>query len=131
MPLSHVVFQDVTLSAGGNCVGSFNAAALDSTCTEDPTLCLKWRTAGAVGGFIKLTDADQVNVALLGESLCVLLTGADKNSMNQCPTTALTQGDYCSTTLAAGGCGDSFWFASTFAASGVALDTSGSTSGCQ
>ncbi|MEO8875829.1 MAG: hypothetical protein ABI461_09600, partial [Polyangiaceae bacterium] len=71
LPLTNVVMQKVTLSDNGNCIGAFNAAALDSTCTDDPGICSKWQTAGSLGGFITIAEADNVNIDILNESHCV------------------------------------------------------------
>jgi hypothetical protein len=120
LPIRNGVFNQVTLTSD-NCIGSLNPASLDSTCVADPTTCSKWNTAGSLGGYMTLKDADNVNVSLLGESLCVLLTGSAKNAKNQCPASAFTMGDYCSTTQSAGGCGDSFWLSATFAASAAII----------
>jgi len=129
-PLSNVVFQDVALSAGGDCIGSFNPDALDVSCNYNPGACSKWNTGGVVGGFIKLCDADQSLIPEIGESLCVFLTGSAADSTGHCYPESLSLGDYCSTTLTAGGCQDSLWFAATFAASAVKVDASGTNASC-
>ena len=134
LPLSEVVIKDTTLSDGDNCVGKFDIGALDSTCGEDPTTCVKWKTNASLGGFIPLEDADKVDVTDLGRSLCVVLTGADggappSGGVNRCPRDAsgklqLTdaqRGDYCSTSKQPGDCRDSFWLTATFAASAVKI----------
>ena len=125
LPLSEAKIDSFTVSTDGNCIGSFTDKGLDATCAEDTETCPKWNTAGNIGGFITLEAADTVNVADLNESLCVLLTGSTKGADGKCVRDAggaiTAKGDYCSTTKTAGGCGDSFWLASTFAASAVKI----------
>jgi hypothetical protein len=131
-PIRAATFHDVTISPDTNCIGSFNPTALDSKCADDPTTCTKWHTSGAVAGYITLKDADNVNISLLGESLCVLLTGtgATKTAAGKCPPSAFTMGDYCSSPAGPGGCGDSEWFAATFAASAVTINSGAGVPGC-
>lgn len=128
LPLRSAVLKNVTVSDNNNCIGKFQAAALDKTCNEDVSQCLKWKTAGSLGGFITIEESDQVYVSPLAESLCVLLTGSPKDANGKCQRgsdgTIALKGDYCSTTQSAGGCQDSFWLAATFAAS-AALVTDG------
>jgi hypothetical protein len=133
LPLSGVSVQDVTISANGNCIGSFNYSALDDMCVESRTDCEKWHTAGALGGYITLEDADTVFVPQLNESLCALLTG-DKDPMtekcNRDGTAIKAKGDYCSTTKSAGGCMDSYWLTATFAAAAVKMKPASSDPLC-
>src|SRR5262249_37300442 len=99
------------------------------------------RTAGSIGGYITVEQADKVNVPAVGESLCVLLTGLTRDSNGKCPrdqsgNVAYQQGighmpDYCSTTNSPGGCADSFWLSATFAASAVTIDDAPSVPECQ
>jgi hypothetical protein len=130
LPVRAAQLKNVTISPDGNCIGSFNPAALNSMCVEAPTLCTKWDTAGALGGYITLADADNVDVTLLSESLCVLLTGTSKNPMGKCTTAALSMGDYCSMTQSPGGCNDSFWLAANFAASAVNINNGSGVAVC-
>ncbi len=134
LPLSEAKLENVTISKDSNCIGSFNAPALDSDCADDPSSCAKWKTAGALGGYITIEAADKVPVDVLHETLCVLLTQATKDpATGGCPRTdgKLTQkGDYCSTTKKAGDCADSFWLAATFAASAVKINDGKSTDTC-
>ena len=149
LPLSQSKIQGVTLSTDGNCIGSYNPDGVGSPtpanlcADQDPSSCERWRTAGALGGFITLKEANAVNVVTLGKSLCVLLTGGTSTSDGgtQCATnpdgSVTAQGDFCSTTNAPGGCADSYWLAASFAASaalinsgsGVAVCSGGSSSG--
>jgi hypothetical protein len=132
LPIRAAVFHDVTVSADSNCIGTFNPTALDNQCHDDPTTCSKWHTSGAVAGYMTLVDADSVNVSLLGESLCVLLTGtgSTKTAAGKCPANAFTMGNYCSVPPGPGGCGDSFWLAATFAASAVTITSGTGVPGC-
>jgi hypothetical protein len=125
LPIRGGVLQNVTISSDNDCVGSFNAAALDNKCSFDGTTCSLWKTNGSLGGYITLKDADAVNISALGESLCVLLTGtgAMKTASGQCPPDAFTKGDYCSSPAGPGGCNDSAWLAATFSASAVNINS--------
>jgi hypothetical protein len=127
LPIRGGALNDVTISSDNDCIGSFNATALDNKCSTDPTTCALWKTNGALGGYITLKDADTVNISLLGESLCVLLTGtgAMKTAAGQCPANAFTMGNYCSSPPGPGGCNDSYWLAATFSASAVNINTGG------
>ena len=132
LPIRGGALNNVTISSDSDCIGSFNPTALDSKCADDPTTCSKWHTGGALGGYITLQDADSVNISLLGESLCVLLTGtgATKTAAGKCPPNAFTMGDYCSTTAAPGGCNDSDWLAATFSASAVNINSGAGMAVC-
>jgi len=121
-----------TLSSDFNCVGSYNAKGLKpvDNCegtTDIPTFI----NGGKLAGHITLEEADGVDVAILKQSLCVLLS-AGKAAMygdggmpiERCkrdPGTMkiLLEGDWCSTTNTAGGCKDSFELSAEFAASGM------------
>ena len=100
---------------------------------------MKWKTAGAIGGYITLEEADAIQVQELSASLCTLLTGTKDQATGKCPRngdgsfnlTPAQQGDYCSKSNQPGDCHDSFWLAATFAASAVTLDTSGSVPECK
>ncbi len=135
LPLSKVKMTGVTLSTDDNCIGSFNKAALDNTCSDDPSQCSKWKTAGALGGFITIEDADNVNIDILNESLCVLLSKATKDANGKCPRDGsgkvTVTGDYCSTSQTAGDCQDSYWLAATFAAAAIPINDGSSTPECQ
>jgi hypothetical protein len=135
LPLSNAKVQNVTLSDNNNCIGSYNADAVTplaktTYCTDDPTSCVRWTTAGSLGGSMTLAEADQVLVPQLSESLCVLLTGGssvdtsnpnEKTCKKDSSGKIVAQGDYCSTSQKAGDCQDSFWLASTFAASAAKI----------
>ena len=120
LPITDVQVSDVTLSDDDNCVGKLNPDALDSTCADGPD-CSKWKTAGALGGFITLEEADAVQVALLSKSLCAFFSGDSAKCARDAQGKITYQGDFCSTTKAAGGCADSMWLAATFAASAVKI----------
>jgi hypothetical protein len=134
LPISHGQLKGVTISKDGNCIGSYNPNGAtpsgmgDNTCIDNGG-CERWFTAGSLAGYITLDEADNVPVALLaGVSLCVVLTGSamttdgGKNCSRDMNGNILAKGDYCSTTNSAGGCGDSFWLAATFAASAVKIN---------
>jgi len=67
-------FADVSLSTE-DCIGSFNARALDATCTAQNGN--KWSSGGALAGYMTLEEADDIVLPDLSEeSLCVVLLGA-------------------------------------------------------
>jgi len=143
LPLTKPRFTATTITEDGNCIGAFNASALDDTCTEDPSSCPKWKTAGIISGYFTLEDADKVPVDILKASLCILLTKAPPvpgpDGYGHCPRDAQgkislppsNQGDFCSTTNTPHGCGDSFWFAATFAAAAVKISNTPLVPECQ
>lgn len=118
--------SDVSLSTE-DCIGSLDRAALDSTCTATNGRD-KWRSGGALAGYMTLEEADEIVLAdLSGESLCVVLlgSGARDAATHRCTRDAAGKvpalGDYCSVSKAGGDCRDSVWFAATFAASAVRI----------
>jgi hypothetical protein len=133
LPIRDARIEDVTLSPDGNCVGSFNAAALDPSCAEDRDLCPKWRTAGALGGYITLEQADTVKIRDLNDkSLCAFLA-SEQGSVCARDASGNIQfrGDYCSKDKQPGSCQNSVWLAATFAASAVKIfDGKGVVEGC-
>jgi hypothetical protein len=136
LPLTNVIMKGITLSDSNNCIGSFNLAALDNTCAEiDDSQCSKWKTAGSLGGYITLAEADNVSIDVLNESLCVLITQTTKGPDSKCQKDSsgniIPKGDFCSTTQSAGGCQDSSWLAATFAAAAVKINDGSSTPECQ
>jgi hypothetical protein len=137
LPLTNSKVENVTLSTDGNCIGSYNPSGVTSpnmsgTCDDqDPSSCQRWHTAGSLGGYITLKEADGVNIPQLGKSLCVLLTNgtAADSSGTHCAKDSsgnvTAQGDFCSMPGMPGGCQDSSWLAATVAA-GAAKITAGS-----
>jgi hypothetical protein len=131
LPLRQATFRTVNLSRDGNCIGSYNVDALDDTCHDSRDDCAKWNTDGALGAYVTLEDADQVDVEDLSASLCVLLTQSAgvapvppstiKRCMRDGSGNIAFKGDYCSTSNSAGGCQDSYWLSATFAASAVKI----------
>jgi hypothetical protein len=127
LPLREVTVKDVALSANGNCIGSYRAGGLttDLDCRENISDCPKWLTGGSLAGYIKLSDADKIDIIDIGKTLCTVLTNKTGPDGKSCPKTATgeidVKGDYCSTTKSAGGCQDSFWLAATLAASATEL----------
>lgn len=131
LPISDFAVRNVAISAEDNCIGAFNARALNGTCAEDLGKCSKWRTAGAMAGYISLEDADGIDVSAFKQSLCALLT---KFKGAKCPRDSggkiTLEGDYCGATRTACGCRDSFWVAATFAASAVRIHDGSSVPEC-
>ena len=134
LPLSQARFTGGKLSADQNCIGSFNAGGLlpKFNCAPDPGAGIEYFINGAsLEGFIRLEDADSVDVDLLGQSLCVLLSGDATSygdgdeTMERCKRDAQDnielKGDWCSTTNGAGGCQDAFRLTAGLAASGAQL----------
>jgi hypothetical protein len=143
LPLSKAAVHNVSLSADRNCIGHYNSNAVTptgSTCVDtDDTTCVRWTTAASLGGFITLDDADSVDVPQLAESLCVLLASnamVDTSDPNEkhCQKGAtghvMATGDFCSTTDAPGGCGDSYWLSATFAASAAKISATPNDPAC-
>jgi hypothetical protein len=142
LPLTDATVERVTLSPDGNCIGSYNPtgatpADVGAACFDtDPSGCVRWRTAGALGGFITLEEADKVYIQDLSKSLCVLLTkGVSEDPTGQyCGRDSAGKltvtGDFCSTKDAPGGCADSYWLAATFAASAVKINDGSQDSAC-
>jgi hypothetical protein len=121
LPITDIVLSDVTISDDLNCIGTFNQEALDPMCFDDPSSCYKWNTAGALGGYITIKEADNVFIKDLNESLCAFLTGEKDPATSKCPQPLPQTGDYCSTSKMPGDCKDSFWLAATFAASAAKI----------
>lgn len=134
LPL-HKVDVKATLSKDHDCVGSYKADQLK------PPLCapaegeFAWVNGGSFTGYITVAEADTVDVADLGESLCVLLSGDPawkgtdakhtcKGSDQYKNTGKLPVGDWCSTTNSAGGCKDAWHLVTKFAASAIKIDDS-------
>ncbi len=133
LPISDVLIEGVTISEEGNCIGKLNTAALDPSCNDDRTLCSKWTTAGSLGGYITLEEADKVTIKDLGnKSLCSFLSSSEPLT---CPRDGAGQiiykGDFCSKDKTPGSCQDSIWLAATFAASAAKIfDGTGKVEGC-
>ncbi len=149
LPLSNAAVKNVTLSADHNCIGSYNSNAVTPVaasggnpayCVDtDDTTCVRWTTAGSLGGLITVDDADSVDVPQLAESLCVLLASpatTDQSNPNEkrCPKDAngkvMVTGDFCSTTNKPGGCADSYWLSATFAASAAKISATPNQPAC-
>jgi len=123
LPISGVVLDGVTISENGNCIGRFKEEALDPGCYEDKSLCPRWATSGALGGYITLEEADAVKIRdLNNKSLCSFLSGeADLSCARDGAGKIAFKGDYCSADKQPGSCQDSMWLAATFAASAAKI----------
>jgi hypothetical protein len=135
LPIRGAQFYDVTISPDGegqpDCIGDINQAWYPQSagCLDNALdTCPKWYTGGAIGGYITLADAQNVEVVLLQSTLCSLLVNGPM-SQDMCTASDMNKGDYCSTTQKPGGCGDSFWLAATFAANAVRI-TGGGAPAC-
>ena len=132
LPITDVRLEGVTVSENGNCIGKLNPIALDSNCNSDTSLCSKWQTAGALGGYITLEEADAVKIRdLNNKSLCSLLSSEPLVCARDGSGKIQFKGDYCSVDKQPGSCGDSMWLAATFAASAAKIfDGRGSVEAC-
>jgi hypothetical protein len=133
LPISEARLENVTISNDGNCIGSFNPAAVDSNCNDNKEDCLKWIGGGALGGYITLEDADKVHIRELNQkSLCAFLSGESELSCGRDGSGKISyQGDYCSKDHTGGSCADSVWLAATFAASAAKIfDGNGTIPAC-
>jgi hypothetical protein len=131
LPIRGARIEGVTLSPDGNCIGAFNAAALDPACAEDRDLCPKWTTAGALGGYITLEEADGIRIEAINKSLCAYLAAENEPVCAREGGKIAFKGDFCAADYAAGGCQDSVWLAATFAASAARIfDGAGAVEGC-
>ncbi len=131
LPITDVRVEGVKITDDGNCIGKMNDIALDPQCFDD-SLCSKWTTSGALGGFITLEEADGVKIRdLNNKSLCSFLAGEAETCARDGAGKILFKGDYCSTDHQPGSCADSVWLAATFAASAVKIfDGAGTVPGC-
>ena len=130
LPITDIQVEGVTISEGGNCIGKVNPAALDSNCADGAD-CSKWKTAGAIAGFITLEEADAVVIELLGKSLCAFFTGDAVKCARDGQGKITFQGDFCSKDKQPGSCADSMWLAATFAASAAKIfDAKGTVPNC-
>lgn len=129
LPLKGARVTQQVLSADNNCIGTYNAEGLLPVDRCLPSKDIPAFIDGAtLEGYIILEDADQVLVADVNQTLCVLLGGTaagDGGSPIRCKRDATgaieLKGDFCSTTQSAGGCQDSFMLGATFAASAVEI----------
>lgn len=129
-PLRSLRFKATAVTPDHDCIGSYDPTGLDpnNACLPDDAHPA-FIDGGAFSAFIALEDADVIEVPVLNESLCVLLSG-DSTSYGQngrCKRDAndniVLQGDWCSATNqpATPGCADALRFEGSFAASGVAM----------
>jgi hypothetical protein len=131
LPITDVQVQGVSISDDGQCIGHLNPLALDPQCMDD-SLCAKWQTAGALGGYITLEEADAVKIAILNnKSLCAFLSGEIESCARDPGGKISFKGDFCSKDKTPGSCADSVWLAATFAASAAKIfDGQGTVPGC-
>jgi hypothetical protein len=130
LPITDIQVESVTISSDGECIGSVNPVALDPSCADGAD-CTKWKTAGAIAGFITLDEADGVMIDLIGKSLCAFFSGDAVNCARDPQGKLVYQGDFCSKDKLPGSCADSMWLAATFAASSVKIfDGNGKVGNC-
>ena len=124
-----------TISASQNCVGVYNAAGLDpmNSCLPDATHP-EFIDEGTLDAYLTLAEADDVIVAALNESLCVLLSGnpsmygmTTSTGVTVCKRDAgnniLFKGTWCAATnmAATATCFDSVSLGGNFAASSILI----------
>lgn len=128
LPLKQARLHEGTISADHDCIGHYNAEGLkpDDNCLA--TEAIPTFIGGAkIDGYITLEDADTVEISQLNETLCVLLSG-DPGTFGEngkCKRTGGVidfEGDWCSATNTAGGCGDAVSLGAEFAASAVLIN---------
>ena len=130
LPITDLQVESVAISDDGDCIGKLNPAALDSNCADGAD-CSKWKTAGAIAGYITLAEADDVFIDLLGKSLCAFFSGDPVKCARNPAGKIVFPGDFCSTDKQAGSCADSMWLAATFAAAAVKIfDGNGKVAKC-
>jgi hypothetical protein len=134
LPLHQAKLTNGSISADNNCIGKYNAEGLDpdNLCLPDPENPAFINGAG-LDAYITIEEADQVEVADIGQSLCVILSGDPgtygdgaspiahcKRDANDAIT---LEGDWCASTNSAGtaDCHDAFLLGAEFAASGVEI----------
>lgn len=133
MPL-HEMTVTGKLSADNNCIGRYaHERGNPSQSCQPGEGQFAWEPAGRYEGYITVTEADEVFVHSLGQTLCVVLTGdptlwkGPKPDLN-CKTSqgfvdngGLPKGDWCSTTNSAGGCQDSWRLVIDYAAQAIQI----------
>lgn len=133
LPLKKARIIGAKLSSSNNCVGSYDAEALDplNLCRPDPTQNqFTFKNAGKIEGYITLEQADEVIVDLANKTLCAILTGTDDGAtpIAKCVRDMNGkidyQGDWCDATNAAADamCADSVALGAEFAASAVKIN---------
>lgn len=126
LPLRNAKILDATLSGDKNCIGTYNADKLDPELLCEPAGDVtRFTNAAALDGHITLEDADAVDIATLGRSLCALLTGvSDAKCARDADGKITAKGDWCSTTDTAADdtCADAYKLGATFAASAVKVN---------
>ena len=137
LPVTGAKLENGTISADHNCIGSFNDAPPSQGGLDPLNNCLPetgvgyFKNDAMLTGSITIEEADDVNVDLLGQSLCVLLSGdaakfGDTSTPKKCKRTGGKidlEGDWCSTSNKAGDCKDSFRLEALLAASSVKVRT--------
>jgi hypothetical protein len=131
LPL-HEVTVHATLSTDKNCIGRYAAEALDPAFSCLPAQgSFAWHAGGGYEGYVTVEEADEVMIASLGSSLCVVLSGDPalwKGPNNDCKsspafqtTGGLPKGDWCSAS-GPGGCADAWHVSIDIAAQAIALN---------
>jgi hypothetical protein len=126
--------SEVVISPTHDCIGSYDTAVFDPEAGCRPkSLQHYYEHGGHLDGWLSLEETDSIEIAALGETLCVALTGDaatygdHATPIERCARTDGVidfQGDWCSTTNARGtrACSDAVHFVADFAASAVRID---------
>jgi hypothetical protein len=126
--------SEIVISPTHDCIGSYDTAVFDPEAGCQPkSLHHYYEHGGRLDGWLSLEETDSIEVAALGETLCVALTGdattyGDRTTpIARCARTNGVidfQGDWCSTTNGpkTATCSDAVHFVADFAASAVRID---------
>jgi hypothetical protein len=135
LPLRQLQLYKGFVSDDNSCIGTYNASALDPANACQPQAGEpQFVNGGLAGGYIVLSEADTIPIPMLGQTLCVLLSGntatygEQEGGLTVCKKgpnhQILFQGDWCAATNAPASatCADSMQFVASFAASGVTIN---------
>ena len=134
MPM-HGLIMSGKLSADQGCIGTFNAENLDpaNNCLPDDQTPA-FMNGGALSAHVLLAEADAIDITVIGQSLCVLLSGDPTTygdgamPISRCTRDAdmniVFKGDWCDATdmAADANCFDSVRLTADFAASSVKVN---------
>jgi hypothetical protein len=136
LPLQMLSVQG-TVTSDNDCIGSYNANTLDPANACQPASgVLSFANGGTGTAFIALSDADNVAIASINESLCVFLsnnptlygvmqTGSTETVCKRDASGNIVfQGDWCAATNSAASavCADSVAVSFAFAASSILIN---------
>jgi hypothetical protein len=123
LPILNPAISMGKLSANQNCIGSYNLSQLTPAMNCMPGGTVEpFVDGGSLTGLITIADADTVDITLLAETLCVLLTGQSDmgKPTAHCPMPLPMTGNACST--AGGTCTDAYSLSANFEASSIKIN---------